>query len=151
MKKTAFADMVTGIFLMLLSTYWFIEASRMMTMERGLGPGDYPMVVSIGLFTMGLILTIQSVVKGIPKPDFNINWKALGRLTIFVAVTIVYVRAMRYLGFLLLTPPYLFFACCFFKYRRRVIAAIASIVVTAFVFVVFRMIFLVMLPEFRLF
>jgi len=151
MKKPAFADMVTGIFLMLLSVYWFFEANKMMTIELGLGPGDYPKFVSTGLFILGLILTIQSVIKGLPKPDFKIDKKAILRLIIFVTATIAYVQLLRTLGFILLTPFYLFFGCWFFGYRRRVIAAIASVGVTAFVFIVFRMIFLVILPQFRLF
>jgi putative tricarboxylic transport membrane protein len=151
MKKTAFADMATGIFLMLLSAYWFHEANKMMTVELGLGPGDYPKVVSTGLFILGFILTVQSVIKGFPKPSFKIDKKAILRLVIFVAVTFIYVQLLRTLGFILLTPFYLFFGCWFFGYRRLIIAAIASVGVTAFVYVVFRMIFMVILPQFRLF
>ena len=151
MKKTAFIDMVTGIFFMLLSVYWFVQANKMIKLEFGLGPGAYPKVVATGLFILGLILTIQSVIKGFPRPEGKIDRKAMLRLIIFVAITIVYIQLMKPLGFLLTTPPYLFFGCWFFGYRKRVIAAIASIGLTAAIYVVFRMIFLVILPEFRLF
>ena len=151
MKKTGFIDMAAGILFMLLSVYWFVQANKMIKLEFGLGPGAYPKVVSTGLFILGLILTVQSVIKGLPKPEFKIDRKAVLRLIIFVAATIVYVQLMKPLGFLLLTPPYLFFGTWFFGYKRRVVAAVTSICLTAAIYVVFRMIFLVILPEFRLF
>ena len=143
--------MVTGILLMLLAAYWFYVANGMTKVEFGIGPGGYPMFVSAGLFVVGLILTLQSVIQGLPKPKGKIDRKTALRVVIFVVITFLYVRLLRPLGFVLLTPPYLFFACCFFKYRRKIVAGIASIVVTAILYIVFRMIFYVPLPVFRLF
>ena len=151
MKKTGFVDMITGIVLMLVSAYWFYGATRMIHVDLGIGPSGYPKFVSVALFFLGLILTIQSVIKGLPKPQGKIDRKVMLRLLIFVAVTVVYTQAMNYLGFLLLTPFYLFFACWFFKYRRLVIAAIASVGLTAVLYFVFGVLFFVALPEFRLF
>ena len=151
MKNTRFVDMITGLVLMLISAYWFYEANKMMKVELGIGPGGYPMFVSAGLFILGLVLVLQNVIKGLPKPAGGIDWKAMKRLVIFVAVTFLYVWAMKYLGFLLLTPPYLFFACWFFEYPKRLIAIIVSISATAILYLVFRVLFFVALPEFRLF
>jgi len=151
MKKTLFVDMLTGILLMLFAAYWFYEANKMMKVDLGIGPGGYPMFVSAGLFLMGVILTVQSVIKGLPKPEGKIDRKAVLRVVIFIVVTFAYVQLMRYVGFLLITPFYMFFACCFFEYRKKIIAAIASVCVTAVLFVVFRMVFYVALPTFRLF
>ena len=151
MKKTLFVDMMTGIVLMLVSAYWFIEASRMMKVDLGIGPGGYPMFVSAGLFLMGLILTIKSIKNGLPKPEGKIDWKVTKRIAIFVVASFFYVWAMRYLGFILLTPFFIFFACWFFQYKRKIVAAITSIAVTAVLFVVFRHFFFVPLPDFRLF
>ena len=151
MKKTLFVDMVTGIVLMLLAAFWFYEANKMMKVDLGIGPGGYPKFVSVCLFLLGFLLTLQSVIKGLPKPEGKIDRKAMLRTVIYVGITFIYVQAMRYLGFLLLTPLYLFFACCFFKYRKKVVAAIASVGVTVILYVVFRIIFHVALPVFRLF
>jgi hypothetical protein len=151
MKETRFADMVTAVAIMLLAAYWFFEANKMAAVEFGIGSGGYPKFVSAGFFFVGFLLLITSIRKGLPKPQVAIDKKALLRIVVFVAVTFVYVLAMRYLGFLLLTPLYLFFACCFFAYKRKVIAAVASVVVTAALYLVFAMIFYVPLPAFRLF
>ena len=151
MGKTRFADMVTGMVLMLLAAYWFYEANKMLKVDLGIGPGGYPKFAAVGLFFLGFLLSLQSVIKGLPKPEGKIDRKALLRVIIFVAVTVVYVVAMKEVGFLLLTPPYLFFACWFFGYRKKVSAALTSIGVTAAVYLIFRMIFYVPLPVFRLF
>ena len=152
MKETPrHGDLVMGIMFILLSIFWFYHANRMMTVELGIGPGGYPKFVSVGLFFLGLILTLQTIKKGLPKWDVKIDWKAVLRTVIFVAVTFAYIRLMNVLGYVLLTPLYTFFACWFFGYRRYHIIAILSISVTAGIYVVFRIIFLVMLPVFRLF
>ena len=151
MKETRLADLITGILLMLLSAFWFFQANKMMKVELGIGPGDYPKFAAAGLFFLGLILAAQSVSKGLPGREGKIDRRAARRLIIFVVVSFVYVRLMRFLGFILLTPPYLFFGSWFFGYRKYIIAAIVSIGVTAGIYIVFRMIFQVMLPEFRLF
>jgi len=143
--------MVTGIFLMLLSAYWFFQANKMLKVDLGIGPGGYPKFVSVGLFFLGLVLFVQSVIKGLPRWEGKFDRKAALRLIIFVVVTFVYVRSMRYLGFILTTPLYLFFGSWFFGYRKYLIAAVMSIGVTAGIYVVFRIIFMVMLPTFRLF
>ena len=151
MKKTLFVDMITGLVLMIISAYWFYVANKMMKVDLGIGPGGYPMFVSVGLFFTGFLLFLKTVIKGFPKPEGKIDSKAILRIVIFVVITYIYVRAMRYAGFLLLTPPYLFFACWFFKYRKKVTAAIASVGVTAVLYFVFRILFYVALPTFRLF
>ena len=151
MNKARHADLIMGILFMLLAAFWFYHANKMMKVELGIGPGGYPKFVSVGLFILGLLLTVQSIIKGLPKWEAKIDRKAALRLLIFVAVTFAYVRVMRVMGFIIMTPLYLFFACWFFGYRKYIIAAILSIGLTAGIHVIFRMIFLVMLPVFRLF
>jgi putative tricarboxylic transport membrane protein len=151
MKNTRRADLVMGLLFVFLAIYWFVEAEGMLKAEVGLGPGDYPKVIAVGLFFLGLMLTISSLFEGLPKKEGRMDRKAAARLTVFVAATILYVQLMKPLGFLLSTPFYLLFGIEFFGYRKHVIAVVGSISMTAAIYVVFRMIFLVMLPEFRLF
>jgi hypothetical protein len=151
MKNTRRADLVMGLLFVFLAIFWFIEAEKMLKVEVGLGPGDYPKVVAAGLFVFGLLLAASSLLAGLPEKGGDMDRKAAFRLAVFVAVTIVYVQLMKSLGFLLATPFYLFFGMCFFGYRRRVAAAVGSIGMAAAIYVVFRMIFQVMLPECRLF
>ena len=151
MKNTRFVDMVSGAVIMLVSAYWFFEANRMMKVEFGIGPGGYPKFASGGLFILGFILFFLNIIKGLPRPTDKIKKKELTRQIVYVAATIAYVWAMKYLGFLLLTPFFMYFSCWFFEYRKKRVAVIASIGVTAVLYVIFRLIFFVALPEFSLF
>jgi len=150
-KNTRFVDMATGVVIMSIAAFWFFEANKMVKVDLGIGPGGYPMFVASILFLLGFLQVVKNVTKGLPKPEGNINQKAIMRTVVFVAVTVLYVWLMRYLGYLVLTPIYFFFSCCWFSYRKKIVAAIASIGVTAVVYTIFRIIFLVPLPRFRLF
>jgi hypothetical protein len=151
MKKAQLADIIMGILFMALAVFWFMKANKMVKVEFGIGPGGYPKFISVGLFILALFMTVQSIRKGLPKLEIKIDRKALLRQIIFFAVTFAYIRLMRVMGFLILTPLYLFFQCWFFGYRKYIIAAIISIGLTAGIYYTFQMIFLIMLPRFRLF
>jgi hypothetical protein len=75
-----------------------------MKAEKGIGPGDYPKVVAAGLFILGALISADSFLRGFPPLTEKINWKAVRRLAVFVAVTLVYVQSMRFLGFIAATP-----------------------------------------------
>jgi putative tricarboxylic transport membrane protein len=150
-KETRLSDFIVGIVCMLLGVVWFYQANQMMKVELGIGPGDYPKFIAVGLFSMGLLQAAKNLIKGLSLKEVTINRNALKRLVIFVVATFLYVRLIEYLGFILLTPFYVFFACWFFKYEKLVVAAIVSIVATGTLYYIFLVLFFVMLPEFRLF
>jgi hypothetical protein len=151
MKKTRRADFGMGIGFMALAVFVFISANQMMKADKGIGPGDYPKVVAAGLFVLGAILSVDSFLRGFPPLTEKIDRKAVRRLVIFIAVSLVYVWSMRFLGFLAATPFFLFFGIYFFGYRKWLTMALVSIGVTAAIHLIFRVLFLVMLPVFRLF
>jgi putative tricarboxylic transport membrane protein len=151
MKKTRRVDFGMGIGFMALAVFVFILAGQMMQVEKGIGPGDYPKVVAAGLFILGAILSADSFLRGFPPLTEKINWKAVRRLAVFIAVTLAYLWSMRFLGFAAATPFYLFFGIYFFGYRKPLTMILVSIGVTAAIYLIFRVLFLVMLPVFRLF
>ena len=164
MNNTRRVDFFTGIGFMAVGVYVFISANGFLQVERGIGPGDYPKVIAAGLFILGAILSASSFLRGFPKQKEKINWKPALRLAVFTAVTLAYIQLMKILGFIVLTPFYLFFGMYFFgyhrrthdqkavpKYRRWLTMILVSILVTAAVHIIFRELFLVMLPVFRLF
>lgn len=151
-------DLGTGIGIMGLSVAVFLIAGKMPTVPKGIGPGGYPMVISIALFFLGLALSIQNIPwkgkssdqakKDSGKP---ITWRMMKRPLLIGIVVFAYIRGMFYLGFLLLTPFFLFFAIWFFGYRRWLRSAVISVVTTAIIYVVFYHGFQVLLPRFVLF
>ena len=140
-----------GLFFVFLAIFWFVEAGNMTKVDAGLGPGDYPRFVAGGLFVLGLLLAASSLLRGLPGKEGAMDRKAAFRLVVFLAATLAYVQLMKPLGFLLSTPFYLFFGIWFFGYRKYLVAVVSSIGMSVVIYVVFRMIFQVMLPEFRLF
>jgi hypothetical protein len=151
MKKTRRVDFGMGIGFMALAVFVFLTANRMMQVDKGIGPGDYPKVIAVGLFILGAILSIDSFLRGFPPLTEKINWKIVIRTIIFIAVSILYIQLLRPLGFILLTPFYLFFGIYYFGYRKWRTMILVSILVTAAIHLIFREIFFVMLPVFRLF
>jgi hypothetical protein len=151
MKKTRRADFGMGIGFMALAVFVFVIANGMMKADKGIGPGDYPKVVAVGLFILGAILSIDSFLRGFPKITEKFSFKPVARMLVFLAVTVLYVQLMRFLGFILLTPFYLFFGMYYFGYRKWLTMVLVSVLVTAAIHGIFREIFLVMLPSFRLF
>lgn len=151
-------DFGTGIAIMAVSVAVFIMAGEMPTVPKGIGPGGYPMVISVALFFLGLALSIQNFPRK-PKPGAPvkkdsgkpITWQMLKRPLLIGIVVFVYIRGMFYLGFLLLTPFFLFFTIWFFGYRRWLRSAVISILTTAIIYVVFYHGFQVLLPRFALF
>jgi len=152
-KETRLADFIMGVLFMSLSVLWIFQANQMMKVDVGIGPGDYPKVIAVGLFIVGFLQAVMNirVLRELSSLNIKLDRKRLQRLCIFVAVTIVYIRLLDYLGFLLLTPFYIFFGCWFFGYRKYVTSIIVSIAVTGFCYLIFRVLFQVILPMFRLF
>ncbi|MDR2588086.1 MAG: tripartite tricarboxylate transporter TctB family protein [Spirochaetales bacterium] len=151
MKKTRRADFVMGLGFMAAAVCVFTLASDFLKVDRGIGPGDYPRVVAAGLFILGAILSVDSFVRGFPPIEEKFNFRAVLRLLVFIAASCAYLWLMSILGFNLVTPFFLFFGMYFFGYRKWLTMALVSVCVTAALYVIFRVIFLVMLPPFRLF
>ena len=151
MKKTRRVDFGMGLGFMVLAVFVFIIANGFLKVDKGVGPGGYPKVVAVGLFILGAILALDSFLRGFPQLTEKIDWKRVRQFVIFIAVTLVYVQSMKVLGFIVATPLYLAFGIYFFGYRKRLTIVLVSIGVTASIHIIFREIFLVMLPVFRLF
>ncbi|MCL1818472.1 MAG: tripartite tricarboxylate transporter TctB family protein [Spirochaetaceae bacterium] len=151
MKKTRRVDFGMGLGFMALAVFIFVIANGFLKADKGIGPGDYPKVVAAGLFILGAILAVDSFLRGFPPLTEKIDWTKVRKLIIFIAVTLVYVQSMRLLGFIVVTPVFLCFGMYFFGYRKWLTITLVSICVTASIHIIFREIFLVMLPTFRLF
>ena len=151
MKKTRRVDFGMGIGFMVLAVFVFVIANKMMKVEQGIGPGDYPTFIAVGLFILGAVLALDSFLRGFPKMTEKIDYKPMKRMLVFLAVSVIYVQLLYYFGFLVLTPFFLFFGIYYFGYRKWRTMILTSILVTVSIHIIFREIFLVMLPTFRLF
>lgn len=145
------SDFVSGIAFMGLASVVYLYANQMAKVPLGIGPGDYPRVIAIGMFILGGILTLQSCLKGL-KPGAKIYGpEALKRVGSLVLITFIYIQLLKYLGFLYLTPFFLAAAMLMFGVKKRSLIIYTSIGVSVIIYVVFYYGFQVLLPNFSLF
>ncbi len=143
-------DTGIGIGIVLLGIFILINALNMPNMPLGLGPGDFPEIVSMGLIICGVILAIRSI-RNPEKPKKMYSASSLKDILILIFLSLLYVYLVSYIGFLYLTPFLMFATMYLFGYRKIPYAIIISIVFTLLVYYIFYGIFKVPLPQFSLF
>ncbi|MGN0906093.1 MAG: tripartite tricarboxylate transporter TctB family protein [Bullifex sp.] len=144
------ADFIISIVLLVMSAFLFMNAMKMPSAEKGIGPGDYPKFICAVLFFLSLVQLVSVIasVKGIPLIDFKqINTRYLLRALIMVAATFVYYKLMKPVGFLIMTPLYLFGSFMLFGYKKKVKGAVIAIVFSVAVYLLFTKVFMVFLPR----
>lgn len=139
------SDLVAGLLLCLLAVYVYHEGAAMPAAKRGLGPGGYPKFVAVGLMLLGAILAIQSFIKKIPPAGSMTAARAL-RVLFFAPLCLAYAWALRPFGFVAASFAFLVAASYFFGYRRHGVIALFGAGLTLTVYVIFRHVFLVLLP-----
>jgi putative tricarboxylic transport membrane protein len=151
MKVTKRIDLWTGVALMALSVAVWLLTADLPTPKRGIGPGDYPRVITAVLFVLGLTMTISNLISGYPGKGEKTNWKYLGRMALLAVMAFSYVRLLKMLGFPLLTPFFLFATIALFGYKRWWMNVLVSVLTTAVIFLLFNVIFMVFLPMGKIF
>lgn len=153
MTVTKRADLVTGIILVVVAAYVYSEAAAMPELKRGLGPGGYPKFIALGLGVLGLALAIQSLLKRDDKgkPLFTIAPKAAGRAFVFFILSLAYIQAIPYIGFIIASIVFLLIAIPFFGYRKPITSVLFSVLLVLGLYATFRYLFLVLIPTGSLF
>ena len=136
---------------MCLSVIVFILTLDMAKVPLGIGPGDYPRVIAVGLFILGGIQVIQGWRKGSPPLKDLYPPETLKRVFGLVLMTFIYVQLLGRIGFLYLTPFFMFGAMYYFGMRRTVTSSIISVTMTVAIYAVYKIVYHVPLPRFTLF
>lgn len=135
-------NLVFGSILLILSIImFFIIIPKYISLKAGVivGPEFFPKVATIVVGLGGLLLVISSIpgLKGAgEKFEFNIKEHS-GQIIFFVSA-LLYVSAIKLLGFIIASLIYLFLTLWFFgarKISRNIIITIAYIAVVYLVFV----------------
>jgi len=143
-------DTGIGIGIILFGVFILLNALNMPDMPLGLGPGDFPEIVSIGLIICGFILTFQSFFIS-EKTKKIYSKSSLKDVLILIFVSLLYVYLVKYIGFLYLTPFLMLATMYLFGYKKLPYAIVISVIFTLLVYYVFYGIFKVPLPQFSLF
>jgi hypothetical protein len=144
-------DFFTGLGLMGLSVGVYFLTQDMLKVPAGIGPGDYPRVIAVGLFVLGALLAVQSLGKPGVTARALYPKGAAGRVTVLILLVLAYIRIMPYLGFLLSTPLFLVVAMLLFGVRKPLPILLSGVGVTLAVYGIFYSLFQILLPKFSLF
>jgi putative tricarboxylic transport membrane protein len=144
-------DLFTGLGLMALSVGVYFPTQEMTKVTAGIGPGDYPRVIAVGLFVLGALLAGQSARRATADVRSLYPKGAAGRVAALVATVLAYVYVLPYLGFLASTPLFLVAAMLLFGVRRPVLILSSGVGVTLAVYWIFYSLFQILLPKFSLF
>lgn len=110
-----------------------------------LGMAFWPRVLASAMVVMGLVLVLRRRIDGEDPEPFE------GIAFLVVAVGCFYVLAMKWFGFLLVTPIFVFASVVLLGWppskRRATEAAFMAVVGTAFLYTLFQKWLLVSLPE----
>lgn len=142
------ADFWIGMAVIAISVFFFLEAGKMPTQSRGIGPGDYPRVVCVMLFVLGVVQVARIlIVNGFPRVDWkNVQTRFLIRAGVMVAASYLYYKLLKPVGFPVITPIYAWGAMMLFGYKYKIKAAIICVVFSTAVYLLFTNVFMVMLP-----
>ncbi len=142
------SDFWVGAIVMVISAIFFIEACKMPSQSRGIGPGDYPKFVCVLLFILGAVQVLRTLLSGgFPLVDWkNMQTRYLIRAFIMIAGTYVYYLLIDIIGFPLITPVYIWLSMMFFGYKKKVVAAVIAVVFSTAVYLLFTKVFMVLLP-----
>lgn len=143
-------DTGIGIGIILFGVFILLNALNMPDMLLGLGPGDFPEIVSIGLIICGFILTFQSFFIS-EKTKKIYSKSSVKDVLILIFISLLYVYLVKYIGFLYLTPFLMLATMYLFGYKKLPYAIVISVIFTLLVYYVFYGIFKVPLPQFSLF
>jgi len=127
-----------------------ITTLEMETSPLGIGPGDYPRILSVGLIACGCLLLLKDILHPAPAKE-SYSWESLKRILTLTLLSLLYVYLVSYIGFLYLTPLLMWFTMRLFGFKKTISGILISIAVTATTYYIFHDIFKVSLPSPSLF
>ena len=107
-----------------------------------------PWVLTICLLLLSVLLLVQSLLKRSAEEEADkiSPQQILGMAVLFV-IFVAYIVLMNMVGYLVVTPFFIFAMMVISGSRRWAEMVISSVVVTAFVYLVFQFVFRVQLPR----
>jgi putative tricarboxylic transport membrane protein len=144
------ADIITGIFLMVLAAGVMIEAGTYA--HRGVqieyfGPAFFPRILAIALILCAGLLVINALRKQALRRVEFIDRRGFGRLALAIAVGIVYWLAVDYTGFLIGSPIFLFVLMTVLGARSWLQRIVTSLAAPLALWAIFEYFLVISLPE----
>lgn len=149
-------EILLSIFFMIISMTVYVLTYQFPKQTVALSPKVFPQFVSACLFILSLVLLIQGIT-GVKKESEQKKVKlALNNIFLLKMLTMIilaffYIRALPLTGYKIATPLFLASSMLLFNEKRWFMIVIVSIVATALLYILFRIVFKIPLPRFNLF
>jgi len=149
-------EILLSIFFMIISMTVYVLTYQFPKQTVALSPKVFPQFVSVCLFILSLVLLIQGVT-GVKKESEQKKVKlALNNIFLLKMLTMIilaffYIRVLPLTGYKIATPLFLAGSMLLFNEKRWFMIVIVSIVATALLYILFRIVFKIPLPRFNLF
>ena len=149
MKK---ADIFVGLLILFISAAVFVMTQQFVgKVYTGYGPDRFPRFLAIIWSILGIILIINAVRNRFFEEDMKITAYGLVRVSAILGLTIAALIAMNYIGFIPATMAYIFLIMSYLKEKSWTGRVITSIGVTMAIYLIFKYVMVIPLPEFILF
>jgi len=149
-------EILLSIFFMIISMTVYVLTYQFPKQTVALSPKVFPQFVSVCLFILSLVLLIQGVT-GVKKESEQKKVKlALNNIFLLKMLTMIilaffYIRVLPLTGYKIATPLFLAGSMLLFNEKRWFMIVIVSIVATALLYILFRIVFKIPLPRFNFF
>jgi putative tricarboxylic transport membrane protein len=144
------ANLIISIVLISFSGFYayLITGLPKRNLPNTLGADFMPWVLTICLLLLSVLLLVQSLLKRSAEEEADkiSPQQILGMAVLFV-IFVAYIVLMNMVGYLVVTPFFIFAMMVISGSRRWAEMVISSVVVTAFVYLVFQFVFRVQLPR----
>ena len=149
MKK---ADIFVGLLIFFISAAVFVMTQQFVgKVYTGYGPDRFPRFLAIIWSILGIMLIINAVRNKFFEEDMKITAYGLVRVAAVLGLTIAALIAMNYIGFIPATMAYIFLIMSYLKEKSWTGRVITSIGVTMGIYLIFKYVMVIPLPEFILF
>jgi len=143
MMTSKLENIISCLFIYIVSIFFFFSSSNF--------PRDsaaFPKVIALILTVLNTILLVQAFVKREKVKQKKERERILPIRTIFTAIlTIAYILLVNIVGFILLTPIYIFIISSELGYRNKAISIIVALATTFTMYLVFKVVLGVPIPN----
>jgi len=146
------ADIFVGILIIFVSVSMFIMTQRFVgKVYTGYGPDRFPRFLAIVWSVLGIILIVNAMRDRFFKEDNKITAYGLVRVSVVIGMTVAVLVCMNFIGFVPATMIYIFAIMTNLQEKSWFGRVVTSIAVTMAVFILFKYVMVIPLPEFTLF
>jgi len=149
-------EILLSIIFMIISITIYLLTYQFPKQTVALSPAVFPKFVTAGLFILSVALLIQGIA-GVKKyseqkkVELTLNKIFIIRLLLMITFAFLYIQILPLAGFILATSLFLAGLMLLFNEKRWFRVMAVSIITTALLYILFRIVFKVFLPRFSLF